>query len=229
MAFVLPSGAAAVCGTATRFTRTSSLCSSDKGVIPAVGFPIRVRLPHSKNGVKRSKSVPIKCSDMGITFSATKFDSNLRIGVITTRWNAPLVGYLKDDVYKTLCENLPKSNIVAMEVPGAFELPLAARLMCTAQKVDAVICIGVLVRGESEHYEHISSTVSYGLMEVQLSTGVPTVFGVLCCQTQSLAEERSKGGLSQAQNWARTALEMSTLKKSQTSAPIDRKKSVGFF
>lgn len=181
-------------------------------------------------GIRRIRASPIKCSDMGISFPTKKYDENLRIGVISTRWNSPLVRPLADDVKAELRENgVSDSDIVEMQVPGSFELPLAARFMGIAQKVDAVVCIGVLIKGDSEHYEYIASTVSKGIMDVQLSLGIPIVFGVLCCQTQEIAEERSIGDKSQAGNWAKTALEMANLRKSQVGGVSAGKKSVGFF
>lgn len=196
----------------------------------AGSIPIPSRSIKNNQETRRVRALPIKCSDMGISFPTKKYDESLRIGVISTRWNTPIVQPLLDDVKSTLRENgIAGDDIVEMQVPGSFELPLAARFMSMAQKVDAVVCLGVLIKGDSEHYEYIASAVSKGIMDVQLSLGIPIVFGVLCCQTQQLAEERSLGDKSQAKNWARTALEMANLRKSQVGGVSAGKKSVGFF
>lgn len=116
-----------------------------------------------------------------------------------------------------------------MQVPGSYELPMAARLMCAAQKVDAVICVGTLIKGETDHYEYIASAVSSGIMDLQLTTLIPVIFGVLCCTTWEQAEARSIGEKSHAKEWALTALEMANLRKSQLGGVSAGKKSVGFF
>lgn len=167
---------------------------------------------------------------MGISFPERKFDQALRIGVISTRWNAEYVNALLTDVKSTLKEKEMKDDsIVYMQVPGAYEIPVAARLMCAAQKVDAVICLGVLIKGETDHYDYIAEAVSSGLMDLQLSLSIPIVFGVLCCATNEQAEERSLGDKSHAKEWALTAIEMAQLRKSQIGGVSSGKKSVGFF
>lgn len=196
----------------------------------AGSVPVQFSSRKQNQIIRRVRASPIKCSDMGISFPTKKYDDSLRIGVISTRWNTPLVRPLTDDVKAALRENgVSDGDIVEMQVPGSFELPLAARFMGMAQKVDAVVCLGVLIKGDSEHYEYIASTVSKGIMDVQLSLGIPIVFGVLCCQTKEQAEERSIGDKSQAENWAKTALEMANLRKSQVGGVSAGKKSVGFF
>lgn len=167
---------------------------------------------------------------MGISFPEKKFEEQLRIGVISTRWNLEYVSALLDTVKSALkSKGLPDADIVEMQVPGAWELPVAARLMCASQKVDAVICLGALIKGESEHYEYIAGPVSSGLMDLQLTLSIPMIFGVLCCTTKEQAEKRSTGDGSHAEEWALTALEMAQLRKSQLGGVSAGKKSVGFF
>lgn len=153
----------------------------------------------------------------------------LRIGIVSSRWHSTYVNEMVDDVTATLSELGVKSeNLVKMQVPGSFEIPMAAKLMCSAQKVDAVICLGVLIEGETDHYEYIASSISSGLMDLQLSTFVPMVFGVLTCSNQAQVEERTIGGKREAPDWARTAVEMGMLRKSQMGGVTAGKKSVGF-
>lgn len=174
--------------------------------------------------------MPPQCSDMGLSFPESKFDESFRIGVVSTRWNPEYVGKMLADVKETLAEKgVKEENVVLMHVPGSFELPMAARLMCAAQKVDAVICLGVLIKGETDHYEYIANACSSGLMDLQLTLSIPMIFGVLCCLTKEQAAARSVGDQSHAKEWALTAIEMAQLRKSQLGGVSSGKKSVGFF
>lgn len=201
--------------------------------------PVFTRGAHSKPDARclsrvssraaRRRAAP-RCSDMGVGFPAKPADGALRIGVISTRWNAQLVQPLLDDVTETLkAKDVAPDDIVRMEVPGAFELPMAAKLMGTTQKVDAVVCLGVLIKGDTDHYEYIADAVAHGLMDVQLVLNIPVVFGVLTCRDAAQAEARSTGDKSHAADWALTALEMAQLRKSQMGGAPGGKKSVGFF
>src|SRR6185295_18871618 len=79
-------------------------------------------------------------------------------------------------------------------VPGAFELPQAARCAAETGRFDAVICLGCVIRGETPHFEYISAAVAHGIMEASGDTGVPVAFGVLTTDTGAQAEARSGGG-----------------------------------
>ena len=98
------------------------------------------------------------------------------------------------------------------EVPGAYELPFAARLLALSGTVDAVICVGVLVKGDTSHFEYISSAVSSGIMNVGLQTTVPVVFGVLTCQNDEQVKVRSTGKNNHGISWGMTAVEMALLR-----------------
>jgi 6,7-dimethyl-8-ribityllumazine synthase len=80
------------------------------------------------------------------------------------------------------------------EVPGAFELPIAAKLLAESGRYDAVICLGAVIRGETDHYDYVCGEAARGIQEVQLSTGVPCGFGVLTCETYEQALARSGEG-----------------------------------
>lgn len=179
---------------------------------------------------RRRAGIPIRCGDSDPSFENNKTDEPFRIGVVSTRWNPEMVGAMVSDVKTTLRENgLDEENIVEMQVPGAYELPIAARLMCAAQKVDAVVCIGVLIKGETDHYEYIANAVSSGLMDLQLTLSIPIMFGVLCCRNEEQARARSTGDDRHAKEWALTAIEMAKLRISQIGGAAGAKKSVGFF
>ena len=86
------------------------------------------------------------------------------------------------------------TDVEDYSVPGAFELPQAARLAAETGRFDAVICLGCVIRGETPHFEYISSAVAHGIMEAALETGIPIVFGVLTTDTESQARERAGSG-----------------------------------
>jgi 6,7-dimethyl-8-ribityllumazine synthase len=80
------------------------------------------------------------------------------------------------------------------EVPGAFELPIAAKLLAESGRYDAVICLGAVIRGETDHYDYVCGEAARGIQDVQLRTGVPCGFGVLTCETYEQALARSGEG-----------------------------------
>jgi 6,7-dimethyl-8-ribityllumazine synthase len=80
------------------------------------------------------------------------------------------------------------------DVPGAFELPLAAKLAAESGRYDGVACLGAVIRGETDHYDYVCAESARGIQDVQLRTGVPCAFGVLTCDTMEQALARSGGG-----------------------------------
>lgn len=80
------------------------------------------------------------------------------------------------------------------EVPGAFELPVAAKLLAESGRYDGVVCLGAVIRGETDHYDYVCAEAARGIQDVQLSTGVPCGFGLLTCDTYEQALARSGEG-----------------------------------
>ena len=80
------------------------------------------------------------------------------------------------------------------DVPGAFELPLAAKYLAESGRYAGVACLGAVIRGETDHYDYVCAETARGLMRVQLDTGVPCAFGVLTCETMEQALARAGGG-----------------------------------
>jgi len=110
-----------------------------------------------------------------------------------------------------------------MQVPGSYELPLAARLLLDTGRVDAVIAIGCLIKGETMHFEYICEAVSQGIMRLNLESRVPVIFGVLACLTEEQA--RARAGLSgshgnHGKEWAQTALKMALLRRALAPAAV---------
>lgn len=85
-------------------------------------------------------------------------------------------------------------DIEILDVPGAFELPLAASYAARSGRFAGVACLGAVIRGETDHYDFVCSETARGVMDVQLQTGVPCAFGVLTCDTMEQAMARSGGG-----------------------------------
>ncbi len=99
-----------------------------------------------------------------------------------------------------------------MKVPGAYEIPLAAKMLAQSKKYNAVICLGAVIRGATPHFEYVSAEVSKGVASVSLDTGVPVIFGVLTTDTIEQAIERA-GTKSGNKGWdaALSAIEMANL------------------
>jgi len=142
--------------------------------------------------------------------------TGLRIGIVTTRWNTEVVSKLKDGARQTLLDlGITETDIVEFEVPGAWELPLASRYMAMTQKVDAIVPMGVLIKGDTDHYDMIKDAATAGLMDLQLTTGIPVLCGILGCHTMAQAEERATGDFNHGVWWAKTAVEMAQLRNLQ--------------
>jgi len=159
--------------------------------------------------------------------------AKLRIGVLRTSWNESLVSSLANQCVKMLLENGVKEEnlFVAESVPGSFELPFAAQALASSGNVDAVMCFGVLIKGETTHFENISSAVSQGLMQVQLSANVPVINGVLTCLSYDQAESRCIQSSTLPVSLSNTAIQMASYKKglqmNSFSVPITQPCSQG--
>ena len=139
--------------------------------------------------------------------------SEVRIGIIRTRWNDEHVTSLVNGAKKALTEcNVKEENIFETEVPGSFELPLAAKFLALSGTVDAVICAGVLIKGDTMHFEYICDAVSKGIMNVGIQTNLPVVFGVLTCLDEEQVRKRSSGDNNHGYDWGKTAVEMALLR-----------------
>lgn len=138
--------------------------------------------------------------------------TGLRVGIIKTRWNSIHVENLVSGAKESLKE-CNVTEIFETDVPGSYELPLAARLLALSGTVDAIICAGVLIKGETYHFEYICEAVSSGLMSVGLQTATPVVFGVLTCLNEEQVIARSCGDNNHGADWGKTAVEMALLRR----------------
>lgn len=138
---------------------------------------------------------------------------NLRIGIARARWNSEITGALFDGCRKELLGlGVKEKNIIALDVPGSYELVYGAKKLIDKNKVDAVVCIGCLIKGETMHFEYIADAVTHGIMRLNIDTGVPVIFGVLTCLNEDQAKKRSTGANNHGISWAKTAVEMALLK-----------------
>ena len=129
----------------------------------------------------------------GSLTSTLKLDaSQRRVVLIAARFNASLVDQLIAGAQQAWREHGgDPSRLLLERVPGAFELPLAAKMFAASGGVDAVIALGCVIRGDTPHFEYVAGECARGLMDAGLATGVPVIFGVLTTETLAQAEERA--------------------------------------
>jgi 6,7-dimethyl-8-ribityllumazine synthase len=140
--------------------------------------------------------------------------SGLAVAVVCARWNSHVTLRLLDGVRRGLAAaGVAEESITVDWVPGAFELPLAAKAWATSGRVDAVICLGCVIRGETTHYEAVAGECARGIQDTQLETGVPVVFGALTVENldQALARSEPPGGHNVGEEGAAVAVEMAQL------------------
>ncbi len=146
--------------------------------------------------------------------------TGLTVGVVRARWNEEIVQRLAEGVTRGLTE-LKVAKTVEVAVPGCFEIPLAAKYLAESGQIDAVVCIGAVIRGETTHYELVSEECGRGVQDVQLATGVPVLFGVVTVENeaQALARSEGPGGHNVGEEAALGAVEMARL--AQKWAPFN--------
>lgn len=119
--------------------------------------------------------------------------SGVRVALCVARFYAELADQLEGGARAALYD-AGLLEIDRFDVPGAFELPMIAKFAATSGRYDAVVCLGAVIRGETDHYEYVCTEAARGIQEVQLETGVPCGFGVLTVDTMDQALERVSGG-----------------------------------
>ncbi len=118
--------------------------------------------------------------------------SGKRFAIICARFYPQIADWLEEGARRALSEcKVRDQDITAYAVPGCFELPLAASRLIAADKIDAIVALGAVVRGETSHFEYVAGESARGIMSVQIATGVPIGFGVLTTDTLAQAEERA--------------------------------------
>ena len=118
--------------------------------------------------------------------------TDLKISFVVSRFNEFVCERLLEGALDSLVRHGGnKDEVTVLRVPGAFELPLAAKKMAESGKFDAVVCLGAVIRGETSHYDYVCANASSGIASVSLETGVPVSFGLLTTETLEQAIERS--------------------------------------
>jgi 6,7-dimethyl-8-ribityllumazine synthase len=147
------------------------------------------------------------------TYEGRLRGDGMRVAVAASRFNElvtdRLVAGARDGLLR---HGVDEASLTLVWAPGAFELPLVARRLAESGEYDAVVCVGAVVRGATDHYEHVAGQCAAGLGRVALDTGVPVVFGVLTTDTSEAALERAGGKLgNKGFEAAVTAIEMADL------------------
>ena len=136
--------------------------------------------------------------------------TGLRIGVVVARFNAYITERLLAGALGALADSgVAGDNVTIVRVPGAFEVPLAARELAGSGGVDAVVCLAAVIRGETPHFEFVAQSAADGVGTTMLDLGVPIAFGVLTTNTVEQAVERSHEGQgNKGAEAVQTAIEM---------------------
>ncbi|WP_421946163.1 6,7-dimethyl-8-ribityllumazine synthase [Pedobacter sp.] len=130
-------------------------------------------------------------------FSHTTVPSgaNYKFGIVVAEWNAEITGALYNGALKTLLENgVKEENIVSLPVPGSFELTGAAEILLSKRAdLDAVICLGCVIQGDTKHFDFICDAVAHGITNVGIKYSKPVIFGVLTTNDLQQAQDRAGG------------------------------------
>jgi 6,7-dimethyl-8-ribityllumazine synthase len=150
---------------------------------------------------------------MPTTVSGVVRGAGRRIGVVCARFNEEITSRLLSGALKALAEaGVAPDSIVVAHVPGAVEVSVAAAAMLKSDKAEAVVALGAVIRGETGHYDSVCRMVEQGILQVMLETGKPVAFGVITCDDEQQAFERSgEGPTNKGAEAALTALEMLSL------------------
>ena len=119
--------------------------------------------------------------------------SYMKIGIVVSKWNNKITDGLYNGAFTTLIESgVSENNIEKIEVPGSFELIFGAKLL-SRKDVDAIICLGSVIQGETKHFDYVCQAVSNGIKDLNISLNIPVIFGVLTDNTMEQAVNRSGG------------------------------------
>ena len=152
--------------------------------------------------------------------------SELTFGIVVAEWNKHITTSLLEG-----CQAILKEHKLTVEdddliwVPGSFELPMGAKLLASSKKYDAIICLGCIIKGETEHDRYIAQSVANGLTQLGLISNIPILFGVLTTNDENQALARAGGSHgNKGAEAALSALQMAALKRSKS----EPSKSIGY-
>lgn len=157
---------------------------------------------------------------MSVELQGGSDGAGLRVAVVVANFNDFITSRLLEGARAALARSgVRDDDITVVRVPGAFELPLVAKRLAESGQQDAVICLGAVIRGETDHYEHVAGEAAKGIANAALSSGVPVIFGVLTTDTLEQAINRA-GGKSgnNGYNAGLAAVEMANLTRALDTA-----------
>lgn len=135
-----------------------------------------------------------KKKNLSKTESEVPSARGMRFAIVCAEWNSDITGPMCAGAQKTLLKyGADSSNVSVQFVPGSFELTLGAQMMAEKQYIDAVICIGCVIKGETPHFDFISNAVANGIAQLNIKYNKPVIFGVLTTNTHKQAKERAGG------------------------------------
>lgn len=177
-------------------------------------FPLPTGRGEGKIGIRYQSSMAVqKSSGIRKDLKAKK----VRIALIMSRFN----GHITQALFRGALQGLQQAGVREsdthiVEVPGAFEIPLAAKTAAKSKKFDGIICLGAVIRGETPHFDYVCQGATQGILQAQLETGVPMAFGILTTNTVDQALARAGEPLDENKGFeaAKVVIEMiETLKK----------------
>ncbi len=138
--------------------------------------------------------------------------SRLKVGIVCAAYNGGITRRLLQGAYAALARcKVKKANIRAIEVPGSFEIPFGCRMLLEEKWYDAIITLGCIVKGETDHDVYIATAVSHGIMKLSLHYGVPIGFGVLTVRNLAQAKARATGDANKGREAALAAVQVALL------------------
>ena len=155
---------------------------------------------------------------MSKSYEGTLLGEGLRFGIVLARFNDFITTRLLEGAQDALVRHgVKEDDIEVARTPGAFEIPLIAKMMAESGKYAAIICLGAVIRGGTPHFEYIAAEVTKGIAQVSLQTGMPVIYGVITADTLEQAIERAGTKMGNAGfDAAVSAIEMANLTRSIT-------------
>jgi 6,7-dimethyl-8-ribityllumazine synthase len=148
--------------------------------------------------------------------------TGMRFGLVVSQFNSLITERLQAGAIDALCRHgVREEDIVVVQVPGAFDIPLFAKKMAVSGRYDALVCLGAVIKGETPHFDYISAAMTQGIKEAMLTHGLPVTFGVLTTESMEQALDRAGGKAgNKGAEAALAAVEMlNTLKELERTEP----------
>jgi 6,7-dimethyl-8-ribityllumazine synthase len=131
-------------------------------------------------------------SNITVIDQKAPYDGDVKVAIVTSRFNSYVVDRLYDGALKSLKANGVKDDaITVVKVPGAFEIPVAVQNLLDKDEFDAVITLGAVIRGETPHFDFICNECAHGISQIAINSGVPVIFGVLTVDNSEQAMDRA--------------------------------------